>query len=90
MLLERLLPIERGDGSSQFRWFPLPAGTDSDTVERELRERGVQVFGGMRFAVSSEKQITALRLAISTPETMEELETGLLRLRSYLEEKGYC
>lgn len=90
MLLERLLPIEGGDGSSQFRWFPLPAGTDSDTVERELRERGVQVFGGMRFAVSSEKQITALRLAISTPETMEELEAGLLRLRSYLEEKGYC
>lgn len=89
LLLEELLPIKMGGGkTSQFRWLPLPVGTDSMQAERELRERGVQVFGGMRFAVGSGENIAALRLAISTPETKEELREGLLRLRGYLEDKN--
>ncbi len=89
LILEEMLPIKMGGGeTSQFRWLPLPGGTDSMQAERELRERGVQVFGGMRFAVGNGENIAGLRLAISTPETKEELREGLRRLRSYLEEKN--
>lgn len=86
-ILEGMLEAD-GSENSQSRWLRLPEGTDSMKTEGELAERGLRVFGGNRFSVGN-REVAALRLAICTPETEEELTRGLEILRGYLEEKGF-
>lgn len=76
---------ERVDGgeNSQFRWLHLTEGKDSMKTERELEKLGLQVFGGDRFSVGN-RPVSALRLAICTPENDVELKRGLEILRKYL------
>lgn len=84
-ILDEVLQTETGGSeNSQFRWMHLPEGVDSMDVERELAARGLRVFGGDRFSVGNGK-VSALRLAVCTPENEEELRKGLGILRDYLD-----
>lgn len=75
-----------GKENSQFRWLHLPDGTDSMKTERELAALGLRVFGGDRFSVGN-RPVSALRLAVCTPEDDAELKAGLEILRKYLPPK---
>lgn len=52
------------------------------SIETSLLDRGIQVYHSDRFKVGSEVDYNALRIAISSPETIQELETGLKILKS--------
>jgi len=74
-----------GEDSSTFRWLILPEGIDAKNIEKEAFKRGVQVYSSERFAVGTEKPISAIRLAITASSTLENLEKGLVILRELLQ-----
>ena len=63
----------------------LPEGWSAEGFEQAALRDGVQVYGAHRFAVGI-KPPAAARLAIASPPDMEQLRTGLLRLRALLEQ----
>lgn len=73
-----------GDNHAQFRWLKLPKNWTGLHFESVAREKGVQVFSAERFAVGSAAIASAVRLAISTPRTVEELEKGLKIIKELL------
>ena len=75
----------QGPAESLFRWLVLPEGWSAEGFEQAALRDGVQVYGAHRFAVGI-KPPAAARLAIASPPDMEQLRTGLLRLRALLEQ----
>lgn len=73
-----------GDQYAQFRWLELPTKWSGQDFECAAKEAGVQVFSGERFAVGSAAVSPAVRLAISSPRTLSELEAGLRILKQIL------
>ena len=71
-----------------FQWLILPDGWQGRDFEICAREAGVQVFCAEKFAVGSCPLPSAIRISLSGPETIEELEKGLDILKSLLL-KGY-
>lgn len=66
-----------GSDEDIFRWLILPdkyTGTDFETL---ARSNGVQVFGAERFAVGNTPPARAVRLAICSPDSPEQLELGV-------------
>ena len=47
-------------------------------------EKGIQVFSSHRFSVGTESHSPGLRISISAPQTIEELEKGLMILMDVL------
>lgn len=86
-LVDRYLSDYQVQGAlnSQFRWLPLPLRWTGKQFEMMAKEKGVQVFCCERFIVGSSIVEPAVRLAISTPKNMDELELGLQILRKLLE-----
>jgi len=73
-----------GDETCIFRWLQLPANCSGVDFEDLALEQGVQVYAAERFTVGNSIPEKAVRLAISAPETVEELEKGLCILRKLL------
>ncbi len=71
-----------------FQWLKLPDGWQGRDFEMCAREAGVQVFCAEKFAVGSYQLPSAIRISLSGPDTIEELERGLDILTSVLS-KGY-
>lgn len=71
--------------NAQFRWLPLPLRWTGKQFEMMAKEKGVQVFCCERFIVGSAMVEPAVRLAISTPKSMDELELGLQILKKLME-----
>lgn len=67
------------------RWLRLPPELSGQALEHLALERGVRVYGSERFAVGKEAPVHGARLAICAPDSLEELEQGLLLLRELLE-----
>jgi DNA-binding transcriptional MocR family regulator len=67
-----------------FRWLLLPEGLTSEGFEQAALRSGVRVYGSHRFAVGGVKPEEAARLAISAPNSMEELNEALCILRNVL------
>ena len=74
----------QGPPESLFRWLVLPEAWSAEGFEQAALRNGVQVYGAHRFAVGI-KPPAAARLSIASPPDMEQLRTGLLRLRTLLE-----
>lgn len=70
-----------------FRWMLLPEGFTSEQFEQVALQAGVRVYGSHRFAVGAAKPRSAVRLSISTPRTIGELNDGLHILRTILRGK---
>lgn len=70
---------------SFFQWLPLPSGYNGYQFELQAKERGIHVLCSDRFAVGKTTQ-TAIRIAICSPYTTNELETGLLAFQKLLAE----
>jgi len=71
-----------------FQWLILPTGWQGREFELLAREAGVQVFCAEKFAVGSIPAPSAVRISLSGPDTIEELEKGLDILKKVLQ-KGY-
>jgi len=76
-----------GSNECIFRWLLLPNGFTGEQFERLAYQEGVQVYAAERFAVGNAKPPSAVRLAISAPNSKEELETGLKILKRLLATK---
>lgn len=73
-----------------FQWVTLPASWEGQTrvFEARAREMGAVVFCAEKFAVGSGPVPSSFRLALSAPETVEELEKGLRIIKKLLD-RGY-
>lgn len=89
-VFDRVFPrqIPPGSPAAFFRWLPLPQlKFDGMTLERELLARGVNVYHSRRFTVKPNSE-GFLRFAISSPGSCEELEQGLVTVKSFLKENA--
>ena len=75
-----------GSPAAFFRWLPLPPlRLNGMELERELLQRNVSVHHAGRFTVSRNPG-AFLRFAISSPPTLEQLQTGLETVKRFIEE----
>lgn len=75
----------RGDETCIFRWLLLPSNTSGAAFEALALKHGVQVYAAERFAVGNSTPEKAVRLSVCSPETLEELEQGLIILKQLLD-----
>jgi len=75
-----------GDKNCYFRWLLLPEGWTGKTFEACAKNAGVQVYCAERFAVGNSPVPSAVRIAITAPKDLEELENGLYILKSILKQ----
>ena len=75
-----------GTPAAFFRWLKLPQTVpDGIDVERIMLERNVNVYGAYRFSVLR-KPGDFLRLAISSPESEDDLARGLTAVRDFIQQ----
>lgn len=72
----------QGGLNSHFRWLYLQAGSNSSDFEKLAAEHGIQIFSSERFLVGNTVTPPAVRIAITSPGTLEELVCGLTILKS--------
>jgi len=75
-----------GDKYCYFRWLLLPEGWTGKTFEACAKNAGVQVYCAERFAVGNSLVPAAVRIAITAPKDLAELENGLYILKSILKQ----
>lgn len=73
-----------GNSTSLNRWLCLPRGITGAQFEHLASEHGVLVYGSERFTVGRNTPAGAVRLAICAPDSMKELEQGLMILDELL------
>ena len=75
-----------GTSAAFFRWLKLPPTVpDGIDVERILLEKNVNVYSAYRFSVLR-KPGDFLRLAISSPESEDDLVRGLTAVRDFIQQ----
>ncbi|WP_445505560.1 aminotransferase-like domain-containing protein [Niallia sp. 03091] len=67
-----------------FRWLLLPGNITGAEFETLAAQQGVQVYAAERFVVGNSCPERAVRVSICAPETLEELEQGLIILKRLL------
>ncbi|MGT2637987.1 aminotransferase-like domain-containing protein [Streptococcus ratti] len=65
-----------------FQWLPLPKHIDGYAFEEVAKQNGVEVLCAERFFAGSLIDQSAVRIAICSPDTMDELEKGLIILKN--------
>ncbi len=70
---------------SFFRYLQLPNNFTGKEFEMECIKKGVQVFSLERFSVNTRQVENGVRLSVSAPKTIQELEAGLLIIKSILD-----
>ncbi|WP_088225992.1 PLP-dependent aminotransferase family protein [Desulfosporosinus sp. FKB] len=80
--------------TSCYRFLQLPGSYDDVELEYLALEKGVQILSANRFYVGSKTEKPTLRLAVSAPNTLEELEIalGIIKelLYNYPRRKSRC
>lgn len=78
-LIDKILKdkITKANCYSPFRWLPLPDNVDSKYFENLALEHGVQIYCAYKFSVGNSHFSSGIRLAVCSPETLEQLEKGL-------------
>ena len=74
-----------GDETGIFRWLELPGTISGSAFEVLAMEKGVRVYGAERFTVGSNIPCRAVRMSVCAPETLAELEQGLIILNNLLD-----
>ncbi|WP_062108725.1 aminotransferase-like domain-containing protein [Bacillus niameyensis] len=67
-----------------FRWLLLPGEITGAEFESLAAQKGVQVYAAERFVVGNSSPDKAVRISVCAPDTLEELEQGLIILRRLL------
>ena len=73
-----------GDENCIFKWFILPDNINDLEFENLAYKKGVRVYAADKFIVGKEKPVNAIRLAITSTSSIEELEKGLIILKELL------
>jgi DNA-binding transcriptional MocR family regulator len=73
-----------GDETGIFRWLLLPGKITGAEFVSLAAQQGVQVYAAERFVVGNSNPERAVRLAVCAPNTLEELEQGLIILKRLL------
>ncbi|OIJ16536.1 GntR family transcriptional regulator [Anaerobacillus alkalidiazotrophicus] len=73
-----------GDETGIFRWLLLPGKMTGAEFERLAAQQGVQVYAAERFVVGNSCPERAVRVSVCAPETLEELERGLMIIKRLL------
>ena len=74
-----------GDQYCNFRWLMLPEGWNGKIFETCAKNAGVQVYCAERFAIGNTAVPAAVRISITAPKDLNELERGLNIIKSILE-----
>lgn len=74
-----------GDKYCNFRWLMLPEGWKGKIFETCARNAGVQVYCAERFAIGNASVPAAVRISITAPKDLAELERGLNIIKSILQ-----
>ncbi|WP_141546901.1 PLP-dependent aminotransferase family protein [Bacillus sp. AFS053548] len=69
-----------------FRWLLLPGKVTGADFENLAVQQGVQVYAAERFVVGKSCPERAVRVSVCAPETLEELEQGLMILERLLKD----
>lgn len=75
-----------GNETGIFRWLQIPGGVKGSEFESLAARHGVQVYAAERFVVGNSCPERAVRVAVCAPETIGELEQGLIILKRLLNE----
>lgn len=65
-----------------FQWLSLPKHIDGYAFEKLAKQEGIEVLCAERFFTGSLIEQSAIRIAICSPDTVEELEEGLIILNN--------
>ncbi len=71
--------------TSMYRCVRIPSHFSEQEIENMALEKGVQIFGINRFAAGVDVNEKGIRLSISSPKSMDQLEKGLLIVKEILE-----
>lgn len=74
-----------GDKYCNFRWLMLPEGWNGKIFETCAKNAGVQVYCAERFAIGNATVPAAVRISITAPKDLTELERGLTIIKSILQ-----
>jgi len=81
-------PLEIMHESGFFIWYRLPEPWTGRAFEEQARIRGVNVFCSEKFVVGNSEVAPAVRIALTGPETRQNLAEGLHRISEILK-SGY-
>ena len=86
-IYSKIFPANGNTGHplSFYRWLPIPSDVHEEKLEKELEMRGIRVFHSNRFVSGQTTPENYLRIALSSTNTVEELETGLNRLKQFVD-----
>ncbi|MCJ2147208.1 PLP-dependent aminotransferase family protein [Bacillus sp. B19-2] len=73
-----------GHPLSFYRWLSIKNLNDGLQMETDLKKHGIRVFHSDRFLSGSTPPHKYLRIALSSTKSLDELRTGLERLKNYL------
>ncbi len=76
-----------GTAASPLRYIHLPESFTGKEFETYAEKAGVQVYGAERFCVGNKPAPNAVRIAVTTPQSTEELAEGVKRLHKLLIKK---
>lgn len=62
---------------SFFRWLKLPQGMDCNQVIKLANEQGVGIMGANQFLIGPDSSHSYIRIALSTPHSLDKLAQGL-------------
>ncbi len=87
-VVDEILGVGRAEGASTspLRYICLTEGCTGRMFENRAKAAGVQVYGTERFSVGNSLMEEAIRLSVTTPGTLEELEEGMKRLKGILDD----
>ena len=91
-IFDRFFPeaVKPGSPAAFFRWLPIPKLTmDEMDIERVLLQEKVNVYCSYRFTVNRNPQ-SFMRIAISSPHTVAELEKGCSVIRDFIRKNRLC
>ncbi|MFJ7971849.1 PLP-dependent aminotransferase family protein [Psychrobacillus sp. NPDC096389] len=69
---------------SFYRWLPIQTSLNSSQIEMDLKNMGISVFHSDRFMSGRSTKDHYLRIALSSTNTLDELQMGLNTLKQYL------
>ncbi len=71
--------------TSPLRYIHLPERFTGESFEAAAKAAGVQIFGAEHFSVGKKPAEKMVRIAVTTPSTIEELTEGVKRLKALLQ-----
>jgi len=79
-------PFSRTNASGFFLWYQLPEPWTGRAFEEQARIRGVNLFCSEKFVVGNSEAAPAIRIALTGPETHQQLTKGLRQIVEILKD----